>query len=77
MGKLWSIAGNVVLYGFLLWLLYDATFVEWDPWLAAVVAFVLLVAVVVSLVPSLRAPRVSPGVYVEDPPDPGAGGATR
>jgi hypothetical protein len=66
MGRLWSIAGNVVLYGFLLWLLTDATLVECDPWLAAVVAFVLLVAVVVSLVPSLNAPGVSPGVYLDD-----------
>ena len=25
MGKLWQVLGNVVLYGFLLWLLYDST----------------------------------------------------
>ena len=63
MNRLWQILTNVLLYGFLLWLLYDSTIAEWDPWLAFVVAFVIVQAVVISLIPSLRAPRVSPGEY--------------
>ena len=54
---------NVVLYGFLLYLLYDSTLREWDPWFAFVVAFVLLLAVIISLIPALHAPKVSPGEY--------------
>ncbi len=54
---------NAVLYGFLLFLLYDSTIREWDPWFAFVVAFVLLLAAVISLIPALHAPRVSPGEY--------------
>jgi hypothetical protein len=63
MTRLWQVVANALLYGFLLWLLYDSTIVEWDPWLALVVAFVIVQAVVISLIPSLRAPRVSPGEY--------------
>jgi ABC-type lipoprotein release transport system permease subunit len=66
MKRFWQIFANVVLYGFLLWLLYDSTLREWDPWFAFVVAFVLLLAVVISLIPSLQAPRVSPGEYPFD-----------
>jgi ABC-type lipoprotein release transport system permease subunit len=58
-----QILANVILYGFLLWLLYDSTFREWDPWFAFVVAFVLLLAVIISLIPAIHAPRVSPGEY--------------
>jgi ABC-type lipoprotein release transport system permease subunit len=61
-----QILANAVLYGFLLWLLYDSTIAAWDPWFAFVVAFVLVLAVVISLVPALRAPRVSPGEYPFD-----------
>lgn len=61
-----SIVANVVLYAFLVWLLYDSTIHEWDPWFAFVVGFVLLLAVVISLIPSLRAKGVSPGHYPED-----------
>jgi len=66
MSKLWQIVANTVLYGFLLWLLYDSTLHEWDPWFAFVVAFVLVLAIVVSLIPALHAPRVSPGQYPYD-----------
>jgi hypothetical protein len=65
-GKLWQVLGNVVLYGFLLWLLYDSTVKEWDPWFAAVVAFVLVLGVVITLVPGLHAKGVSPGQYPYD-----------
>ena len=58
-----QILANVVLYGFLLWLLYDSTLREWDPWFAFVVAFVLVLAGIVSFIPSIHAPRVSPGEY--------------
>ena len=61
-----SVGSNIILYGFLLWLLYGSTIHEWDPWFAFVVGFVLLLAVVISLVPSLRAKGVSPGHYPED-----------
>lgn len=63
MSKVWQIIVNVGLYGFLLWLLYDSTIVEWDPWFAFVVAFVLLLAIVISLIPGLRAKTVSPGEF--------------
>jgi hypothetical protein len=72
MAKHWQIVCNLVLYGFLLWLLYDSTLgpwragKEWDPWFAFVVAFVLVLAVVVSFIPGLHAPRVSPGSYPYD-----------
>ena len=66
MGKLRQIVGNVVVYGFLLWLLYDSTYKQWDPWFAVVVAFVLVLAIVISLVPALHAKTVSPGEYPYD-----------
>jgi hypothetical protein len=61
--KIGSIIANVLLYGFLLWLLYGSTIKEWDPWFAFVVAFVLFVSVVIELMPGLHAPKVSPGEY--------------
>ncbi len=66
MAKLIQIASNVVLYGFLVWLLYDSTWRAWDPWFASVVAFVLVVSIVITLVPSLHARAVSPGQYPYD-----------
>jgi hypothetical protein len=66
MKKFWQVLANVVLYGFLVWLLYDSTLGEWDPWFAFVVAFVLVLAVIITLIPGLRAPRVSPGEYPYD-----------
>jgi len=66
MNKGWQILANVILYGFLIWLLYDSTIAEWDPWFAFVIGFVLVVAVVVSLIPGIRAPKVSPGAYPFD-----------
>ncbi|HEX7500568.1 MAG TPA: hypothetical protein VF524_09730 [Polyangia bacterium] len=66
MGKPGQILGNVVLYGFLLWLLYDSTYRERDPWFAVVVAFVLVLSIVVTLVPGLHARTVSPGEYPYD-----------
>jgi hypothetical protein len=61
-----QIASNVVLYGFLLWLLYESTLATWDPWFAAVIAFVLLLSIAVTLIPGLHARAVSPGEYPYD-----------
>jgi ABC-type lipoprotein release transport system permease subunit len=66
MKRIVSIGSNIILYAFLVWLLYDSTIKEWDPWFAFVVGFVLVLAVAVSLIPSLRAKTVSPGHYPED-----------
>ncbi len=66
MNKFWQILLNALLYGFLLYLLYGSTITGWDPWFAFVVAFVLLVAVIVQLMPSLHAKGVSPGEYPYD-----------
>ncbi len=66
MNKLVQYGTNAVLYGFLLWLLYDSTLKEWDPWFAFVVAFVLLLAVVITAIPAIHAARVSPGAYPFD-----------
>ncbi len=64
--KLVQIIINLLLYGYLLWSLYNSTIVEWDPWDAFVVIFVLFVAVVITLMPSLHAPKTSPGSYPYD-----------
>jgi len=67
--KVTQIVVNVVLYGYLLYLLYDSTLgpylhhKEWDPWFAFVVAFVLVVAGAISVIPGLRASGVSPGAF--------------
>jgi hypothetical protein len=65
-GKVGSIIANAVLYAFLLWLLYDSTIKEWDPWFAVVVGFVLVLAIIISVIPSLHASKVSPGTYPYD-----------
>lgn len=57
---------NILLYGSLLWLVYNSTIKEWDPWDAFAVLFVLFVAILTTLMPSLHAPRVSPGQYPYD-----------
>ncbi len=64
--KLFQIVGNLILYGYLLWSLYNSTIVEWDPWDAFVVVFVLFVALVTTLLPSLHAAKTSPGTYPYD-----------
>jgi hypothetical protein len=63
MNKFWQIIVNVLLYAFLLWLLYDSTIAEWDPWFAFVVAFVLVLAILISIIPGIRAKSVSPGAF--------------
>jgi len=66
MRKVWQVLANVVLYGFLLWLLYGSTIKKWDPWFAFDVAFVIFIAVVIQLMPGLHASGVSPGQYPYD-----------
>jgi ABC-type lipoprotein release transport system permease subunit len=64
--KFIQVIANIVLYAFFVWLLYDSTITTWDPWFAFVVLFVLIVAVVTSLMPSLHASNTSPGAYPYD-----------
>ncbi len=66
MSKLGQGIANVLLYGFLLWQLYECTIKEWDPWFAVTVGFVLVLAIIISLVPSLHAKSVAPGDYPYD-----------
>jgi NhaP-type Na+/H+ or K+/H+ antiporter len=66
MNKAWQIVANLVLYGFLGWLLYDSVVREWDPWFAVVVGFVVVLAIAISVIPSLHASRVAPGAYPYD-----------
>ena len=54
---------NLIFYGFLGWLLYGSTIKKLDLWFAFVVAFVILVAIIVQLMPRLHASRLSPGEY--------------
>ncbi len=58
-----QILANLVLYGFLAWLLYDSFIRSWDPWFGFVVTFVVVVAIITQLLPSLHAERTSPGEY--------------
>jgi ABC-type antimicrobial peptide transport system permease subunit len=46
--------------------MYDATIIEKDYWFAFVVGFVISVAVVCQLMPSLHASKVSPGEFPYD-----------
>jgi ABC-type antimicrobial peptide transport system permease subunit len=57
---------NIIFYAFLVWLMYDATIIEKDYWFAFVVGFVISVAVVCQLMPSLHASKVSPGEFPYD-----------
>ena len=53
---------NVVLYALLAYWLYESL-ADHDYWYAFVVGFVILVAVVLSLLPGYHASKVSPGAY--------------
>ncbi len=68
MGRLVQVVANLVLYGFLVWLLYDALVVEHDPWFAFCVGFVIFVAIVVQLMPGLHAKGLSPGRFPDAEP---------
>ena len=58
-----QIIANVILYGFLAWLLYDSLIREWDPWFGFCVAFTILVAILVQFMPGLHAKKLTPGEY--------------
>ena len=66
MKNLAQILANLALYGVLIYFAVDATFIDFDPWFAFVVWFLLIVAVIVAAVPGLRAKSVSPGEYPSD-----------
>jgi hypothetical protein len=61
-----QVLANLVLYGVLIYYAIDSTIIEFDPWFAFVVWFLLIVAVVIAIVPGLRAKSVSPGEYPDD-----------
>lgn len=61
-----QIFANIILYGFLAWQLYDCTMVKWDPWQFFVVGFVVVLAIILTLMPGLHAPSTSPGSYPYD-----------
>lgn len=63
MGKFVQIVANSILYGFLVWLLYNSLVVEHDPWFAFCVGFVIMVAIIVQLMPKLHAKGLSPGRF--------------
>jgi len=63
MKKSRHILANLILYGSLVFLLYDSTLLNWDPWFAFVVGFVLVVALVIQFTPRLHARDVSPGSF--------------
>jgi hypothetical protein len=66
MKNLAQILANLTLYGVLIYYAVDSTFIDFDPWFAFVVWFLIIVAVIVSTVPGLRAKSVSPGEYPSD-----------
>lgn len=63
MKNLGQIVGNILLYGLLVYFAVDSLFLEPDPWFAFVVLFVLVVALLITLIPGLHAKGVSPGEY--------------
>jgi hypothetical protein len=55
---------NLVLYGFMAFLVYESAFVgEPDYFMTFCVAFVMLVALITKLMPSLHVDKCSPGEY--------------
>jgi ABC-type lipoprotein release transport system permease subunit len=61
--NLGQIVGNILLYGLLVYFAVDSLFLDPDPWFAFVVLFVLVVALLITLIPGLHAKGVSPGEY--------------
>ncbi|MFZ2445661.1 MAG: hypothetical protein WAW37_04845 [Syntrophobacteraceae bacterium] len=61
-----QILANILLYGFLAWMLYECTIVEFDPWKLFVVGFVVTLSIVITLMPGLHASTTSPGHYPYD-----------
>jgi hypothetical protein len=61
-----NIIANIILYGIIGYFIYESTVVEYDPWNAFVVVFVLVVSLVMTMLPSLHAAKTSPGEYPYD-----------
>ncbi len=61
-----NIIANIILYGIFGYFLYESTIVEWDPWNAFTVVFVICVAIITTLMPCLHAAKTSPGEYPYD-----------
>jgi quinol-cytochrome oxidoreductase complex cytochrome b subunit len=61
-----QILANVILYGFLLFMVYDTIFIEPDYWMTFTVVFLIFVAVVTTLMPALHVAKTSPGEYPFD-----------
>jgi hypothetical protein len=53
---------NILLYGFLVYWLYHSI-ADQDYWFAFVVLFLIVASVVLTLLPSYHASKVSPGEY--------------
>jgi hypothetical protein len=66
MKRFWQIVGNLVLYAALIYYAIESTFIEADYYSAFVVWFLLLVALIITVVPGVRARSVSPGEYPYD-----------
>jgi hypothetical protein len=54
---------NLVLYGFMAFLVYDSIFIEPDYFMTFCVVFVMFVALITKLMPSLHVDKCSPGEY--------------
>lgn len=57
---------NLVLYGFMAFLAYDAVFIAHDYFMAFVVLFVIGVALITKMMPGLHAEKCTPGEYPYD-----------
>lgn len=57
---------NVILYGFLAFLIYESIYVAQDYFMTFCVAFVIAVALITKFMPSLHAEKCTPGEYPFD-----------
>ncbi len=57
---------NLVLYGFMAFLVYDSIFIEPDYFMTFVVVFVIAVALITKMMPGLHADKCTPGEYPYD-----------
>jgi hypothetical protein len=57
---------NVILYGFLAYLIYESVYVAQDYFMTFCVCFVIVVALITKFMPSLHVEKCSPGEYPYD-----------
>jgi len=57
---------NMVLYGFLAFMIYESVFIAEDYFMTFCVVFVIVVAVITKLMPSLHVDKCYPGEYPFD-----------